>query len=175
LFLQEIKNKPTSKSVEEAQRIASEAQEELRRISLNLHPQVLSDFGLKRALEWRIQRFSEHAGVHVDFACPEIPRDSISPQAGITAYRIVQEALTNVAKHSGASKASVNVQLDGDLLCLVIRDSGKGFAPEKINSALSSGLRGMNDRATLEGGTFEIVSAPGKGAQIKVTLPAKKS
>ena len=175
LFLQDLRKNPTSESVEEAQRIASEAQEELRRISLNLHPQVLSDFGLKRALEWRIKRFSEHAGIHVDFVCPEISRDSITPQAGITAYRIVQEALTNIAKHSGASKASVKIQLDGDSLRLVIRDSGKGFTPDQITGGLSSGLRGMKDRAELEAGTFEIVSSPGKGAQINVSLPVKKS
>src|ERR1043165_3000131 len=103
LFLQDLRKNPTSESVEEAQRIASEAQEELRRISLNMHPQVLSDFGLKRALEWRIKRFQEHTGIEVELDCADIPRNALSPQTGITAYRIVQEALTNVAKHSGAS------------------------------------------------------------------------
>lgn len=100
--------------------------------------------------------------------------DPLDDEGSVTIYRVVQEALTNVAKHSEASWISVTAQHADGQLRIVVEDDGKGFDPEVINETRSRcfGLSGMRERLALVGGYFAVESAPGQGTTIYASLPA---
>ena len=92
----------------------------------------------------------------------------------ITIFRLVQEALTNVARHAETTKAEVRLHQSNDRINLEIKDQGKGFSPDKTGRKTSLGITGMRERVLLMDGTFEIISSPGQGTLIKVSLPVEK-
>ena len=141
----------------------------VRGIALRLRPGILDDLGLVEALEWYAADFERRTGI----ACTckvigDIPE--IKEALATTAYRISQEALTNVARHSQADQVTVSLLLDGAQFCLVVEDDGCGFEPEKADGSGGLGIAGMRERATLIGGVFVIVSAPGQGTQINFQM-----
>ena len=93
------------------------------------------------------------------------------PDLEIAAYRVIQEALTNVARHSGADQASVRLEVKERALSITVKDKGNGFNVKQAGEAFSSGLSGMRERAVFLGGSFQIKSSPGKGCTISVVLP----
>ena len=136
---------------------------ELRDLARGLHPAVLSDHGLERALEAVTQR----AGVPVDVELA-LPEEPLPAGVEATAYFVVSEALTNVARYAGASHAWVTVeQRNGDVE-VAIRDDGVGGA----NLGAGSGLQGLRDRVAALNGTLEIDSPPGEGTRLRARLPA---
>ncbi|MCX6950864.1 MAG: response regulator [Verrucomicrobia bacterium] len=138
----------------------------VRALTLQLRPRMLDDLGLKPALEWHVGNFRRQTGVTVelDLTLPEarLPRD-----LEITVYRVVQEALTNVARHSGATTANVTVTAGDATLHVEISDRGKGFdAAAALARRDSLGLAGLAERVQLAGGRFELVSRPGHGTRV---------
>jgi signal transduction histidine kinase len=143
----------------------------VRVMSLNLRPAMLDDLGLLPALLWHLENYSSQTGVSVDFRHKGLGR-RLRAELETAAYRIIQEALTNVAKHAGAEEAIVLVWIDGTSLCLQVEDRGNGFEPgaPRIDH-LTSGLSGMRERAASLGGKFRLESSPEDGTVIFVILP----
>ncbi|HWR65929.1 MAG TPA: CHASE4 domain-containing protein [Bellilinea sp.] len=159
-------------SLAKASALADELIQRVRNLSLDLRPTMLDDLGLLPALFWHIDRFTSLTGVKVNFSQNGLADVRFAPEIETTAYRIIQEALTNVARHSGVNEASVQVlHLDG-LLSIQVEDRGGGFSAESAyTSRLTRGLRGMQERVALVGGSITIDSVPGWGTSILVELP----
>ena len=134
-----------------------------------LHPSSLDHLGLSVALKSYCADFAKHNGI--DTRCSErnLPR-SIPPRLGLTIYRVVQEALRNVAKHSGTRRAAVSVAGKNGTIVLSIKDSGRGFDPSRSKKR-GLGLISMEERVRQAGGTFTMKSTPGKGVGIEVRIP----
>ena len=139
---------------------------EVHAMSHWLHPAKLEALGLVEAIASQCREMSQH-GVYVKFSASDIP--SIPPSIALCLFRIVQEALGNVAKHSGADSARVTLMRAGDVIVLRIEDSGSGFVPEWRSEGL--GLVSIRERAHATGGYARIRSAPGQGTEIEAHVP----
>jgi len=137
---------------------------EVRLISRNLRPSELDDLGLIPALTSLVEETAERTGIDVRLTAPR-SLSGLSPQLELTLYRIAQEALSNVEKHSGATSAKIIVEREGKFLLMTIRDNGKSFARKNIGKA-GWGLLNMRERASYVGGSLEIEPKPGKGTTI---------
>ncbi len=152
-----------------AREIVGDLIQRVRRISLDLRPVMLDDLGLLPALLWLIDRYSEHTGLRVEFVHAGLDR-RFPAAIETAAFRIVQEALTNVARHAAVNAAMVSVSADPGTLSVEVTDRGAGFDPSALPIGRSAGLSGMRERATLLSGTFEVQSGPG-GTMVFVQLP----
>ncbi len=157
--------------VEEAQELVNELIRKVRKMSLDLRPSMLDDLGLQPALDWYFERYTQQTGIAVDFDPQELEQKRFSSEIEITIFRIVQESLTNVARHAGVKKVYVQLVAFQDTLELMIEDEGIGFALEEQKAGSSSGLTGMSERTKLLQGEMEIQTMPGKGTRILVRLP----
>jgi signal transduction histidine kinase len=146
----------------------------VRDLSMNLRPAMLDDLGLVPALLWQLERYQAQTGIRVEFSHSGLD-GRFSPEIETACFRIVQEALTNVARHARISEAKVEIRADGDHLRLQIDDRGAGFDPELALAGRSSGLTGMRERARLLGGRLRIESARGNGTQLLADLPLSAS
>jgi PAS domain S-box-containing protein len=145
-----------------------------RDLSLDLRPTMLDDLGLLPALLWQFERYTAQTGIDVSLQHVGIDR-RFDPEVETAAYRIVQEALTNVARHAGVTRVTVTLWADSAVLSVQIEDSGRGFDPTRARAGhVSSGLAGMRERATLLGGQFTVETAPGAGTQITAELPLRQ-
>jgi PAS domain S-box-containing protein len=135
-----------------------------------LRPGVLDDLGLVAAVEWQCRDFERRSGIRcvLDFKQEDIPLDSMRATA---AFRICQEALTNVLRHAAAKEIRVRLELVDRQLLLDIQDDGQGISPEKVYDVRSFGLLGMRERADAVGGVFRIVGVPGLGTTVSLRLP----
>jgi len=159
--------------LEQARAIVDEVLERVRGLSFDLRPAVLDQLGLLPALLALFERYPEQTGVQVDFKHEGL-EERFPPEVETTAYRIVQEALTNVARHAGAGDVTVRVWAAADVLTLRIEDRGRGFDPEvALAKTRSSGLAGMQERVMLLGGHLTIESRPGAGTGITAELPLR--
>jgi PAS domain S-box-containing protein len=160
---------------EEMSQLVREAMDRVRDVSMNLRPPMLDDLGLRPTLEWLAQRVETIAGIAVRLSHAGLDRRF--PQSVETAaFRIAQEALTNVAKHAGVQSAELDVSVRGDRLVVSVRDRGTGFEPSARHSAgATQGVRGMRERARLLGGRFHMQSTPGGGTHVLVELPINPS
>jgi PAS domain S-box-containing protein len=153
------------------QDLAARLIDRVRRMSLELRPSMLDDLGLLAALNWLFKNFGEQGGLQVHFSSAGMER-RFSSLVEITAYRIIQEALTNVLRHAGSSEAEVTAWVDAQALHLQVSDYGGGFDPESTRQGhASSGLSGMRERARSAGGSLRIVSEPGEGVVVSALLP----
>ena len=144
----------------------------VRRISSELRPSLLDDLGLVAAIDWHLKEFGRRSGIEVAFHEPE--HDLPVPEKFKTGlYRIFQESLTNVARHSGASSVKVVLEEKDNYLVLSIEDNGKGFDMQKTKDRRTLGILGMQERSMMMGGIYEIKSQPGKGTMITVSVPVK--
>jgi len=143
--------------------------DEVRGMAIRLRPKVLDDLGLIDALEWHTTEFEKRSGIACVFNHLDIPY--ISDILSTAAYRITQEALTNVARHSFATHVDVNLKAENDILKLSIVDNGVGFNTQILSDADSMGISGMRERAGLVGGNLEIESKPGKGTKVYFKAP----
>jgi signal transduction histidine kinase len=146
----------------------------VQRISSELRPSMLDDLGLIAALESEAQLFEERSGIECEISFPENPPqiDSVSATA---IYRIVQEALTNVARHSNATRVELRLRERAEDLLLEIRDDGRGIEPHELNDAASLGLIGIRERADMVGGTVQFEGVPGRGTIVSVRIPSSVS
>jgi signal transduction histidine kinase len=158
----------------ELQSVLRELTEDVRRLSTELHPHVLTDLGLKAALDWHVKTFYKRTKILVKLNYREIPKEALTPETQITIFRITQEALTNIGRHSGSTMATVNLHFEHQQIHLEIADLGRGFDANAPVPADSNGLRGMKERVTLLNGVFKIDSSPGQGTRISISLPGRK-
>jgi signal transduction histidine kinase len=149
--------------LDEAHRESKEALAELRSLARGIHPAVLTDRGLDAAVSALAARCPVPVAVHVD-----LPRRA-APAVEAIAYFVVAEALTNVAKHSHASRARLEVRIEGEELCIEVADDGRGGA----DGAHGSGLNGLRDRVRAVDGILMVVSPPGEGTTLRVELPCE--
>jgi signal transduction histidine kinase len=131
---------------------------------------MLDDLGLRPTLVWHVERYTRQTGISVLLQCDDLP-NRFSTEIETTAYRIVQEALTNVARYAGVKEVHVDVRVDDDKMWVEIVDKGNGFDFEAIRQKPSSGLGGMRERVDLVGGKLLIRSYVGQGTQIVASLP----
>lgn len=146
--------------------------ESVRAIATNLRPAVL-DLGLAAAIEWQVQQFRQRTGIACDLRIgnEEIPLDNDRATA---VFRIVQESLTNIVRHAGASLIQVNVDKRDDCLHIRVTDNGVGMAADALEKSRSFGIAGMRERVLLLNGEMKISSHPGAGAELKITIPLKE-
>lgn len=147
----------------------------VRRIAVDLRPPMLDDLGLHAAIEWLTHDFSRRSGIQVTLRLVDSPEPM--PQNIATAvYRIVQEALTNMARHARASQAVISIETKGRRLQLVVEDDGQGFPKDQPPPPRGSfGLIGMRERVHMLGGQITLKNAASGGARLVVRLPLKHS
>lgn len=145
----------------------------VHRISLDLRPSIL-DFGLVAALEWQVKEFGTQAGIDCGFSSSEREIE-LDPDRASALFRIVQEALTNIAKHAGASRVTVRLHRTGQQLSLKITDNGAGIAQADRAKPQSFGLRGMAERAAALGGTLTLSHASGGGTVVAIKIKQETS
>jgi PAS domain S-box-containing protein len=144
----------------------------VRKISTELRPGILDELGVAAAIEWMAKDFQKRTGIGCKVTVQEVGR--IPDNVRATAiFRIVQEALTNVMRHSGASQASVSFKKKDETLILEVRDNGIGISEGRIFDIKSLGLTGLRERVLLLGGEALISGKPGEGTLLKVTLPVE--
>lgn len=159
-------------TIAQAQTLVNELMARARKMSLDLRPATLDHLGLLSALLWHIKQYGAQTQVRVEFKHSGLEGRRFPAEVETAAYRIVQEALTNVARHAETREAVVRVWADGHGLNLQIEDSGRGFdADAALGADNTSGLAGMRERAHLLGGTFLIESSPGAGARLTAEFP----
>lgn len=148
--------------------------EDLRALSLDLRPSILDNFGLVSGLRWLVNNNNTQKGVHIDISVKGEER-KISPLNEVTLFRIAQEAIHNIQRHSQAQKASVILNFGDDSLKLTARDDGVGFEPPNRLALYANegklGLIGMEQRVLSAGGTIKIAARPGGGTVISVAVP----
>lgn len=148
--------------------------DEVRRFTQDLRPSVLDDLGLLPALEWLAQDVSKHFEIIVNFSSTGQER-RFDPETRLTLFRIVQEALRNVWKHSGATEAQIKVEFTDKKTTFTVVDNGKGFElPERVEDLAQAGklgLVGMQERAQLISALLRVQSQPGKGTTVTIELP----
>jgi signal transduction histidine kinase len=174
LMLETSRRLPTEGArvkLEQADNLITELIRQVREMSLDLRPPMLDDAGLLPTLLWYFKRYTAHTEVEVRFHHEGL--DQPLPEAVATAaYRIVQEALTNVARHADVDEVAVEVRADGNVLTLRVEDRGIGFDYHGVRAKRSTGgLQGFYERAALLGGRATVISAPGAGAVLSAELP----
>ena len=161
-------------SLDEARAIAETTLQSVRDLSQLLHPSMLDDFGLPETLAAYLRSFSKRTGIRVQLTHEGLDT-RLPADVEVCIYRIVQEALTNVARHSGALSSSVSVTRRDDSVNLTIEDTGRGMSgmPE-VGAPRGLGLIGMRERAQALAGRFAIESRPGGGTRVAVRLPVPR-
>jgi signal transduction histidine kinase len=153
----------------DAAELAAQALHETRELSRLLRPQILDDLGLEPALRWFTRTFAERTGISLEVDLVGLD-GRLPAEIETLAYRVVQEALNNVGKHAGATRAQVLARREANELTLVVADDGCGFDPGAPEGD-GSGLRGMRDRVELFGGRIDVGSRPGLGTRISARVP----
>jgi signal transduction histidine kinase len=142
----------------------------VRRIATELRPSVLDQLGLAAALEWQGQEFGARTGIEVVMELC-IDRCSVSDEVGSSAFRILQESLTNIARHAKATRVSIRLAQTSTLLTLEVCDNGVGFPEDRLEGTTCLGLVGMRERALACGGEFSIVCDPLGGTTVTLLVP----
>ncbi len=154
----------------EAQRVADALGKEVHGLAVRLRPTSLDDIGLEAALGQLVAEWSERTGVRADLHAAGLGAGRLAPEIETTLYRVVQEALTNVAKHARATNVSVVVTRPDGYATATIEDDGVGFDPDAVPKG-RLGLLGMRERVALVGGEMDVESAPGSGTTVGVRVP----
>ena len=158
-------------ALNEALTLTDELLRTVRELTLQLRPRTLDDLGLRPALEWQTNLFQRQTGIAVELEV-SLPPARLATELETTVFRVVQEALTNVARHSGAPAAAITVTADQATLHVEVSDRGQGFDPALALAQRDSlGLAGTAERVSLAGGRFEIFSRPGEGTRLHAEFP----
>jgi signal transduction histidine kinase len=142
-------------------------------LSRQIHPSILDDLGLVKAMESECNSFSKRSGIVIHFQADNIP-DAVPKDAALCLYRILQEGLRNIAKHAHVSHASVKLEYQKNVLTLTIRDEGLGFALPHHPDHHGLGLASMRERIQFVKGDFTVDSEPGVGTTIRASIPLQK-
>ncbi len=163
------------KNLNETTELLRKVESEIRTLSYVLHPPLLDDTGLAAALQWFIEGFSKRTGIQIALEIPDdFPRCPIEKETAL--FRVIQEALTNVYRHSGSSDAKVKVWADASSLHASVADHGKGFDTRHAEGGVKSGvgIQSMKGRVDLYRGTLDLRSGP-RGTQVMATIPLEPS
>jgi signal transduction histidine kinase len=159
--------------LDDATALLADTADSIRDVCADLRPPILDYAGLVAALQSYAQQFSARTGIVVELDCPEAPM-RLAPELESTLFRIVQEALTNCAKHAAAAQVCICLEFrDGDI-CMDITDNGIGFATRAVGedgTMPGLGLLSMRERAEFAGGSLSVDSRPGKGTHLRVCIP----
>jgi two-component system sensor histidine kinase UhpB len=163
---------PLREDLREVREIAQATLNNIRRLSQALHPVLLDEAGLESALDWYLPTVERQTGLklHYEKLGTAFPIDN---NAGVQIYRVLQEALNNVSRHSGAKEAWVRLTFLSNALALEVQDHGKGFSPQAAHQGI--GLVGMRERAELIGATLELLQRDGGGTVVKLSVPREKA
>jgi len=162
--------KPLIDKVEKMKKLVDAMVGAVRRIAADLRPAMLDDLGLTPAVEHLVHEFSQRTGIVVSLDLDAGAGEFKDPL--VTAiYRMVQEALTNVARHAGATEVRVSVRVVGERLKVAVGDNGRGADPEALNKEKSYGLRGIRERARTLGGVASIRAAGQGGTLVEIEIP----
>jgi PAS domain S-box-containing protein len=166
---------PARKALVTSLELAEQSSKEIRTLSYLLHPPLLDELGLPSALKWYAEGFAERSGLAVELeVCPGLGR--LHQELELTLFRIVQESLTNIHRHSASPRASIRVAPDGGDVRLEVMDQGRGMPAETLHAARSAcagvgvGIAGMRERVSQLGGRLEIESGEG-GTTLTAVLP----
>jgi signal transduction histidine kinase len=162
----------------EVERIVNVIGREAHDLAVELRPTALDDLGLGPALSAYVARWSERTGVAAAFQPLGLDGDRLPPEVETAVYRVVQEALNNVAKHAEARRVGVMVSRQGDELTALVEDDGRGFDPEQAGAGpgrRSLGLLGMRERVGLVGGSLVIESGEGEGTVVQARIPLPRA
>ena len=154
---------------------ADEAYRDVREAILGLRETVREEGGLEGSLREYLRKYSRQTGIAATVTCEGDPRRALTPRSEVQLLRVVQEALANTRKHSGARKVAIRMECDGPRATVTIEDDGKGFDPARVTGSMDGGfgLASMRERVELIGGTIDVHTAPGKGTRIVVHLQAE--
>jgi len=150
--------------------LLTQTMENLRDLSSDLRPRILDELGLFSALRWYVDKFRRRTKLKVRLKITG-SKTGLSPQTEIAIFRIIQEGLTNIAKHSEAESASLSLSAKAKHVIIVIKDNGIGFEPEHVDTPTSYGLLRMMENTKLLGGKFKVISRKGKGTTLHITIP----
>jgi PAS domain S-box-containing protein len=142
-----------------------------RRIAADLRPLMLDDLGLADAANWLVEDFARRSGIHCEIKLTGEDFTAVENNVATAVYRALQESLTNIARHSGAKNAWVNLALEGDQVHFEVEDDGRGIAPQDLAKTRSLGLKGMRERFSYVGGSLEIARAPRGGTRLRGRMP----
>jgi signal transduction histidine kinase len=169
------RNDDGDRTIRDLKTITSAMSREVHQLSWELRPMALDDLGLEAAIANYLEKWSDRFNLEVDFA-GNLRRRRLSPPVEITLYRVLQEAMTNVAKHANAIKISVVLEADIGEARLIVEDDGTGFVQEHCGAADAQtsgyGLLGMRERLALVGGSLVIEASPGHGTALFCRIPA---
>jgi len=160
--------------IDNMKQIINQTIHKVRVFTNKLRPDVLDTFGLFEALDTHISEFDKLHGIKCNFVMPD-EEMAIDSNKSIAIYRIVQEALTNVARHAKATEVDISISKQDNFLNVSIEDNGKGIERTQLDDAKSFGIIGMKERAYICGGTLLLTSEPGKGTKIDLSMPIKEN
>lgn len=163
------------RDLQRLQQVCRDLGAQIHRVAWELRPTVLDDLGLVAAIRAYLEEWSSRFGIGVEVQTPGMDGDRLSPDAEIALYRVVQEALTNVARHARATRVCLVLERQAGEVVLVVEDNGVGFRPGKLRSSGPEGglgLLGMRERVLLVGGELQIESAHGRGTALFARVPA---
>jgi PAS domain S-box-containing protein len=146
----------------------------VRKIATELRPSLLDDLGLEAATEWQVHEFEKRSGIACRFVS-NVHETELDSDSSTALFRILQETLTNVARHAAATRVEVRLQIKGNDVVLQVRDNGRGITTREMSNTKSLGLLGMRERLLLVGGEVDIKGAPRKGTTVRVQIPLKRA
>jgi signal transduction histidine kinase len=160
----------------QARDFARELEQEIRTTSYLLHPPMLDELGLRAALFWYVEGLEKRGAIQVRLSVPEF--DRLPSDLELTIFRIVQECLTNIHRHSKSRTAQINIKIDGTIFAIEVRDFGEGIPEQNLakirKGAGGVGLRGIRERLRPYAGEIKIDSQQGSGTIIKIILPYER-
>ncbi len=157
--------------IQDCCKVVDDTIQSVRELSQLLRPTILDDFGLDASIRWLAERFMQRTGIEVNYDSAFSGR--LADETETHLFRIVQEALTNVARHSGAAHVDIRLRTSGPRICLTLTDNGKGVQPKDNSFFGGMGIVGMRARARSAGGEMTIHSRPGEGVSIEAWAPLK--
>ena len=169
--------KPAKSTLSESSKIIDEATQEIRTLAQLLHPPLLDEAGLVSAIRWLVDGFSTRSGIPVDLSLPdELKR--LPQNYELALFRVIQESLINIHRHSGAKRVKIEITQDKDALTMQVKDNGKGLPTEGGDGrkpTMGVGILGMKERLAQLGGRLDVISDNHKGTIIKAVVPVAKA
>jgi signal transduction histidine kinase len=162
-----------SAKISDFDQLLREAVRTVQRISADLRPQMLDTLGLGDALEWQAKEFQKRTGIGCTPTLA-LRGGHFDPEVSTAIFRIFQETLTNVIRHSGATQVVTTLQEKGDRLVLIVKDNGKGITPGQSRDNHAFGIMGMRERASALGGRLKIFAVPDQGTVVIARIPTNR-
>lgn len=172
IIKQQISHQDVSLKIDKTSELVGETIKTVQRLTSQLRPEIIDDLGLNAAIKWYTKEFSQRNGIEIFLDMDS--EIAISPDVALTLYRIMQESLTNVARHSKASLVEIKLTQENGIANFLISDNGVGISADEINSKKSFGIIGIKERASSLAGTCDIYCEDGNGTIINLTFPLNK-